>query len=164
MRHVIELFPDRCRDHVPVFLSAGRAEPGLACESDDVGVVAFGAFRNHESHVELSALHRLFDAFDYAWPFQSCDVFLLEILPSCLEYVDDSVLASFLSGLKAVVEKPDQVYEDTVSCLACSIKTVAEKRLLVIGVLLEVRMRIISPFHINMLTCVYRKRLVPVED
>ena len=164
VRHVIELFPDRRRDHVPVFLSAGRAEPGLACESDDVGVVAFGAFRDHESHVEPSALQRPLDAFDHSRPLQPCDVFLLEILPSCLEYVDDPVLASFPSGLRAVVEKPDQVCEGVASCMAGNVKTVAEKHFLVIGVLLEVRMRIISLFHINMVTCVYRKRLVPVKD
>ena len=78
---------------------------------------------------------------------EPCDVFLLEILPSCLEYVDDPVLASFPSGLRAVVEKPDQVCEGVASCMAGNVKTVAEKHFLVIGVLLEVRMRIIFLFQ-----------------
>ena len=148
----VELLADGCRNPVPVFFSARGAEPRFAGEQDEDVVAAPGAFRDHVSVLQLSASEGLLHALDDSGPGESVHVFSLEGLPPLIEDVPDPDLAALSSCLQAVVEGPDEVRERVAPGRGCRKEPVAELPLPVIRVRLEVRMREMPSFHIDIVT------------
>ena len=159
VRDVVELLLDRCGYPVAVLLPAGGTEPRLAREADDGVVVAFRAFRYPVPVFQLAAFQRLLHVLDDRRPGQLGCVLLLEVRPALLDDVHDPDLPPLSPCLQGVAEHAYEIGEDGVPRVSCSAKPVMELALLEIGLLREVRMRVMAPLHADILASGIRKRL-----
>ena len=145
---------------LPVFLPARGAESRFAGERGEDIVSAPGAFRDHVSVPQLSASEDLLHAPDDSGPDESWHVFFLEGLPPLLEDVPDPDLAALSSCLLAVAEGPDdEVRERAAPGRGYRKEPVPELSLPVIRVCLEVQMREMPSFHVDIVTSGREKRL-----
>ena len=92
-------------------------------------------------------------------PGQLGCVLLLEVRPALLDDVHNSDLPPLSPCLHGVAEPAYEIGEDWVPRVSRSAKPVMELALLEIGLLREVRMRVMAPLHADILASGIRKRL-----